>query len=353
MRRGHLGGSPEATPVTSPRVRRHTPLARPASLLLAVGVVVVSAFALFGGAPAAAWWADPAHPLTTSAADTPAVRCVSIDGVPPSALEIAVPGPVGAAGAGSSLSVSAELRVLAVEGLATEGEIVLPTLTATFSTISAGPIDVVLSPRDLAAASDAWTNASQASGSHVFSSAVVFPSGSNATLSSSLIAITSPAPLGSLAVEVRWQWTLLPTGAPTQTGPWSEPSASAGVPSILYPQAYVALVRTSPLNATIGESFDVTLAGGSAPQTFLLKLENASTGATLNRGSVVSPATPVTNFSGSIEIINSSGSLLPGHYLIHVHDACGAILYSLPVIVSGGPNGTSAAFAGARPAAPR
>src|SRR4029077_7939885 len=64
---------------------------------------------------------------------------------------------------------------------------------------------------------------------------------------------------------------------------------------------------------------------------------NASTGATLGLGEIPVPSDGSTTYVGSVAILGSDGFLLPGHYLVHVHDACGSILYSLPVTASYAP----------------
>ncbi len=226
------------------------------------------------------------------------------------------------------LGVAFEVRSDPFPGSVPGGVVEFPTVDFVFPTSPGGPIVVVLLSRQVNV-SPTWSDPASASTSRTLPAPVGFASGGNATLSTALLAVMASSPPGSLRIEVRWEWTLTVPGSPPQGGTWSTSSPSG--PGTLFPRPYVSLLRNSSSNATIGENYTISLSGSPPAQSFLLKLENATTGETLNLGSI-SPGSPANaSQTGSVVLLTPSGFLVPGSYLVHIHDPCGAILYSLPI----------------------
>ena len=293
-------------------------------VLLAVGTV--GGAIVYGVATGASQARGHVDPVVTSGPS-----CTYVAGVPPGALRISASPPSGSYPVGTTLSALVELRAVASSGLDPTGTVDLPSLSAVFGISGGTSITLVLAPRSVNVSEAGWTDPSVATASTVLAAATEFPPEGNATLSSSLIALMASAPFGALEVGARWHWALQPPGGTEVDGAWTVPSASGGVPSLLFPQPLVRPAQGVPTSGTIGTNFTVQLVGGTPGQTFPMKLENATTGATLNLGSAVSPPATVPSFRGVILLLGATGYLAAGHYLVHLHDACGSILYSWPV----------------------
>lgn len=311
----------------------------PGPLFLGVGVVgvvlVSSVWAL--GLPTATSALPPwvtGHGSLGEIVTDPQPICGAVNGVPSGALSIPNSGPAGSFAPGTQLAVTIELREILFPGSVVGGPVELPTTLVVFATNGTASETIVLSPRTLNLSAAGWSDPTLGTANRTFNQATGFPSDSTASLSTELLAVQADAPFGTMLVEARWDWTLTPPGSPGIVGPWSLPATGGGGSSVVFPHPFVRLLSSSPQDAVIGETFTVTLAGAALSQTFLLKLENSTTGATLNLGSVVNPGSVDASFSGSIQILGSTGLLDPGSYLVHVHDQCGGILYSLPVFAT-------------------
>lgn len=261
----------------------------------------------------------------------PPPTCVGNATNGPSSFIISSPNPAVNAPSGSQLSVSYEVRAL-VSGAGTASiKVDVPTVTAVFPTEGGGSITIQVGPHVLAAALSAWSDPNATSHSRTLNSSTVFQSNASAYLSTSKIAVSAPTPFGSFALEVRWQWVLTPTGGAPVVGPWTVPTAQGSSPSEFYPAAAVTLVGSSGTNATIGWNFTLALSGAAPSESFVIKLENVTTGGDLRDSSAVAPSAAGAPFNASVLVLGTSGALVPGKYIIHLHDACNALLLSLPI----------------------
>jgi hypothetical protein len=141
---------------------------------------------------------------------------------------------------------------------------------------------------------------------------------------------------GSVLLKLRWRWLeTQPNSTRIFYGSWNLPTEQAHwpvqVPSEFYPAPFVRLVNTTPSPVTIGSNYTMTLAGPTVPGGgFYQELEDPGDGKLLEAYPVTAPATsPI--FALNIPMMNFGHDLTPGTYLAHVHDQCGALLYSRTV----------------------
>ena len=100
--------------------------------------------------------------------------------------------------------------------------------------------------------------------------------------------------------------------------------------SIFYPAPYVSFLGSSGSSPTIGANYTATIGGTVAGAYFLLELEFPSTGKVVQAHGQTAPS-GATTFNVSIPMISYTNSLSPGPYLVHIHDACGGMLYNKSV----------------------
>jgi hypothetical protein len=317
------------------------------STVLSVALLAVSLGSLFsalqltrlapiagGGTSAVGIGASPACPTTTS--------------TPSAALDILAADPGAPLADGTTLSVSYELRALALPSGVADAPVEVPGVTAMFPMSSSASLQIFIDAQSLFVSEGAWTDVS--GHSRTVAGTTTLDPNQSAQLSTQLLAVTTTAPVGSVDLEVRWSWSISGPGGASSSGPWTVPGTSGSFPSIFYPDPYVVLVGQSPAAERTGAYFSVQLSGVPAHTPFLLKLENSSTGATLNRAYFNSSSVADATFTGTIQLVSGSFGLPPGNYLVHVHDGCAGILYNLPVQVSYAVSGTGPSIAiAARP----
>jgi hypothetical protein len=164
--------------------------------------------------------------------------------------------------------------------------------------------------------------------------ALNFSTTGSAFLTTEKLAIMAGASYGNLTLEFRWQWVEGASLTTLQAGTWTLPSATASspyLPSIFYPAPRVALVSTSPSPATIGTNFISNLSGYVTNTSFRMVLEFPSNGTEIR--SQWDSSGSASRFSAPLLLLSSKNWLVPGKYLVHIHDACEAILFSFPVQV--------------------
>jgi hypothetical protein len=257
--------------------------------------------------------------------------CPTTVSTPSAVLDIPAAPPAGSVPAGSALSVTYQLQALSLPSGLSSASVELPSVTGIFPESTGGSFDVFTNAQTVSVTEGAWTAVTAHSKS--VTSTTEFTTGPSAELSTQLLAVLTTAPAGSLNLEVRWSWSLDNGTGSTSTGAWTVPATNGTFPSIFFPDPYVALVGQSPSVEQTGAFFSVQLSGAPSHTQFLLKLENDTTGATLNRAWFNSSYTADAAFTGSIQLASGSVALPPGTYLVHVHDNCAGILYNLPVEV--------------------
>lgn len=231
--------------------------------------------------------------------------------------------------AGTWLTVTYQVKAITASSGTTAPLVTIPTVSAVFPTQGGGALIVQIAPRTLAVSLSGWSDGTGTTHSRPLNNSTNFLGNASAYLSTSKIAVTSVGPLGSIAVEIRWEWVLALTGGPGLTSGWTVPTPRGPASSELYPEPGLRLVSTGSTNVTIGSTYSVSLSGAVSGATLFLKLENATTGANLRQATVTAPEAAGAVFNASIMVLGNSGELLPGKYLLHVHDGCGALLYSV------------------------
>lgn len=253
---------------------------------------------------------------------------------PPSALRILLPDPTTPLFSGGALSVTYEVEI-ANFGPSHQGTIVyFPSVFTTFPRASGGSLTLYFSPRHLAVQSGGWSSPGFASQSVAPTGGFAFSSSGHAQLSSQILAVMATASYPNLTLEVRWQWVLTQPDGSSATSGWSTPSPTAtstgGAPSVFYPAPYVSLAALPSRTRTIGSEYSATLGGMFQGRTFFLELEYPGNGSVVQSQAQTAPWGG-TSFQVQILLLNYDGFLDPASYLVHIHDDCGALLYSLPV----------------------
>jgi hypothetical protein len=212
----------------------------------------------------------------------------------------------------------------------------VPTMTAVFPNVSSGSLKEVVPPATIFLNKSGWNTA------EIRTSSLRVPANSTfstarAYLSSSKLAFLVNATSGTLTLQVRWHWSVYdPVNGTTRSSGWTVPSNSSTspyLPSTFYPADWVGVVATSNLTEPSGASFNMTVDGAVTSTVFRVVLEYPNNGTEIQsiyentpaKGKLFNATVPLmfTNFTG----------VLPGHYLVHLHDRCNAILHLFQVTV--------------------
>jgi hypothetical protein len=258
----------------------------------------------------------------------------------PSALYVSASNPTGPLSAGSTLSVAYEVAI--VNYTSSQGTIAVyvPSALATFPltptpTNSNRSLQLFLPPHVVNVSSAGWSNpnATGTWGSKVLINSVLFNVTQSARLSTQKIAVMAGTGYtGQLTLEFRWQWA-----TSNATGAWTQPNAtskSPNLPSIFYPAPYLPILGLSAFPAPVGSNFTVMLGGAVTGTSFRMVLEYPNNGTEI-RSQVENSSATATKFPATVWLVGkTNGTLLPGNYLIHVHDVCNAITHSLSIIAT-------------------
>lgn len=264
-------------------------------------------------------------PTTSSA-----VRCSSPSTPTPSAVGLVSVSPTGTFPNGTRVNVTVEVAARWAAPGVLPVALHLPSLFAQFPQSPSGTLSVYLPARNGTLTGTGWSSGVADSGSMTLGRAVTFRGSGNASLTSEKLAVMAGTWYGNLTVEVRWAWTLS-SGSRVVPSGWSVPNSTASYPSYLpgvfEPAPYVGIGPSSGSRVTIGSNWFADLRGAVAGRYFFLELENASTGKVAQSRGQDGPA-GVTVANVSIVMLNYDHYLVPGAYLVHVHDVCGAMLWS-------------------------
>jgi hypothetical protein len=278
-------------------------------------------------APSATGSGGSAVSITSSAFG----NCNKVGSLTPSALlqGIMVPGRNVTSGG----NLSAVMEVMAQNWTPSMSNISVhfPSIFFNFPRASGGNQQLFLSNRSILMNFSGWSNASlAATRNYTFPSGLAFLYHGVAKIDSMKLAVTATADYGQITIEVRWQWIFTPILGRSVHGPWSVPTNTSNwpksVPSIFYPAPYTTFLASSGATAVIGTNYTATLGGDVAGRTFFLEMEYPS-GSVVQAFLQTAPAN-ATTFLVRIPIINYNSYLAPGAFLIHIHDACGAMLYN-------------------------
>jgi hypothetical protein len=208
-----------------------------------------------------------------------------------------------------------------------------PTVDFIFPLSPSGTFSKTTAPQTFAITGPSWISPSGLNLTHVLTNALNFSATGMARATTAKLAIMADVPYGQLTVEFRWMWSALQPNGTSANSTWSTPvegyhHGSSNLPTIFYPAEYVAFLSRpgGGKSVTIGTNYSATLGGPVAGNYYFLEMEN-STGTVVNsQGTTMSGG--VTTGNVTIPVLDYNHFLVPGNYLVHIHDACGALLYN-------------------------
>jgi hypothetical protein len=320
-------------------------LSRPRKgVLLALGAVFVLAILAAAATPlpaaaAAGGSLGATSPVTTSAFG----NCNAVGSPTPSAILQGIPVPSTNVTPGGNLSAMFQVEALNWTPADSNISVHFPSIFFDFPKASGGNEQLFLNNFSVLMNFSGWSNPSLgATKNYTFPSGLQFLAHAKARIDSMKIAITATSDYGGITIEIRWHWTYTSAIFTTVTSAWSVPTTQSNfpksVPSIFWPAPYATFLNSSGATAVIGTNYTATLGGDVAGRTLFLEMEYPS-------GSVVQsfPQTAPSNattFTVLIPMENYDRYLFPGTFLVHIHDACGALLYSKTVHAVYAPSAT-------------
>ena len=266
----------------------------------------------------------------------PTASCNPSHELSPASLVIPAAGPRTTLPAGGRLTVTYEVGEPDGSVAGPVG-IHVPSVFAFFPLQNGSRATVYAAPSVLVLNGGGWSPGGSVSASISPSSSLTFATGANATLTSEKIALMGNRSYGNLTILVRWHWSIASPGAPAVDGNWTVPTPRAQYPTALatefFPVPYAALDAVAASPYLIGTTFWANLSGAVAGRYFFLELEQAADGKVVQAVGETAPADAAT-FRTTIPLLNYDHYLAPAAFLVHIHDICGAILYSVPVTVT-------------------
>ncbi|HZY70654.1 MAG TPA: hypothetical protein VFF67_06740 [Thermoplasmata archaeon] len=257
-------------------------------------------------------------------------------GPQPAAIHAGVPEPTFALRQGDSISIAYE--VAAQNYTASDKGLVVhvPSVFGLFPTTQGTTVSILLYRQNLTINGPGFTNASLASATKALTSGVAFPKGGTANLTSEKLAVQADvAKYGALTLQLRWHWITDQSAnrGGVTTGNWSTltyRTTQVATPTIFLAAPFVDLLAHTGPTAVIGNNYTASVDGADQSTSFNLEIENA-TGTIYRQLPITTPAAPPDPQVVAIAIMGDDNGITPGAYLFHLHDHCGAILYSVPV----------------------
>ena len=332
LKNGLLTAPPELRALVGPVARWAS---RHRAGVVALGAIFVIALLAVTAVPLPA---GPVAPLSDSrSAPAPAAtfqNCNAVGTPTPSALLQGIAAPAKNETPGGNLTATMEVAVVNWTPADSNITVLFPSVFFNFPLVNNGKVQLALSPRSLHMNFSGWSSPSFAhTRAYVFPSGLQFQPLGKAKIDSMKLAVQATADYGQITIEVRWQWAYQPHPNVTAHSPWSVPTTQAGwpssVPSIFYPAPYTTFLGSSGPNGTIGTNWTANLGGDVAGRTFFLEMEDP-TGHVVQDLLQTAPLN-ITNYTVHLILLNYNKVLTPGPYLDHIHDACGAMLWSKTV----------------------
>jgi hypothetical protein len=310
-----------------------------ATLLLTVIGLVASGNLATGVSPATV-----AGPTRIASAASTSLDCNPTGTPSPSALYINTNEPKVNLANGGTITSTMEFAVVNYTAADFGVLVYFPTVDFTFPLSPTGNFTITVTPQTLAIAGAGWTSGAGTNRSAVEHAGLNFPSGGKARLSTQKVAVQADVPYGQITLEFRWMWQLdQPNGSVTRSA-WTTPkstySGPPNLPSIFFPAQYTQFVSGAGNGAhvTIGTNYSATLSGPVGGRFFFLEMENGVGHVVKSHGTTF--AANATSGNVTIPLLNYDNYLPPGLYLVHIHDACGAILYNKLVNATFAPSAT-------------
>ena len=306
-------------------------------------VVLVAAYVALVGAPAAGAAALPVGSgLTTAGAIGPGCNPSAERYATPTALMIPNYNPSTSVVVGDHVNITYEFKVSAetIRPNAVGINVYSPTVFTTMPTVGGSSFPVTFNNHTATIPGPQWVPWSF---DKLVTSNFTFNPKENASLSTQKVGTMADTPYGTLKLEWRWSWNITFLNGSYLQGPWTVPSLASkhdvSLPSIFKPAPYVALEQESPINDLIGSNYTMYLGGDVAGRAFYIEFESES-GVLQAATWVYDNATTNATFEANITMLGFDNELTPGLYLVHIHDSCGAMLYSKRVTLSYASNAT-------------
>jgi hypothetical protein len=309
--------------------------------LLGLGAIAVVLVLALAALPAPAIAGSSATGRLTPISPAAFGTCNPVGTKTPSALLQGLPVPTKNLSAGGTLAAVMEVATVNWTPADDNITVFFPSVFFDFPRATGGNAQLFFSNRSLSMNFSGWSSPSFATTKNfAFPSGLDFAKKGTATIDSMKLAVTTNVDYGTITIEVRWQWISTATpGATPVHGPWSVPTNQANwpksVPSIFWPAPYAPFEGGFASNATIGQNWTGTLGGDVAGRTFFLEMEDPA--GTVQDSQLQTAPANATNYTAYIMMLNYDNYLTPGVYLVHVHDACGAMLWNKLVHASLGP----------------
>jgi hypothetical protein len=310
-----------------------------------IGWVFVLAFVtlLLGGAtlavsetfPTSVSGVSGSGPAGLAPAST-SLDCNKVGNPSPSALYIPTSEPTVNLTGGGKIATTMEFAVVNYTSSDIGISLYFPTVYFTFPLSPTGSFSQTLLSQTLRISGSGWTNGSHTNRSVTVAAGLDFVKNGKDRVSTQKVAIQANVPYGNVTLEFRWMWTLTQPNGSVVSSSWTTPTrtytkGSSTLPSIFFPAQYVQFIR-GPGNGqkeTIGTEYTAMLGGPVAGKYFFLEMENGAGTVVQSHGQTIGPN--VTTANVTILILNYDQYLAPGPELVHIHDACGAILYNKPI----------------------
>ena len=213
-------------------------------------------------------------------------------------------------------------------------QVYTPTVFITMPTIGGTDFPVTFNNYTFTITGPQWISLSF---NKLVTSNFTFNPAQNASLSTQKVGTMADTPYGTLKLQWRWTWNVTTPNGSYAQGPWTVPTLTtkhdAWLPSIFKPAPYVDLESESPGQDLIGSNYSMYLGGDVAGRAFYIEFESES-GVLEGAEWVYDNATTNATFLANVTMLGFGHYLYPGLYLVHIHDSCGAMLYSKRVTLS-------------------
>jgi hypothetical protein len=263
----------------------------------------------------------------------PALDCNKAGNPAPSALYINLLEPAKNLSAGGSITMTMEYAVVNYTAADYGVLLYFPTIDFTFPESPRGNYTVTMTLQPTAITGSGWTTGSGTNRTTSPSGGLDFKKDGLSRITTQKVAIMADVPYGNLTLEFRWMWNLTQPNGTTAKSAWTIPKStytknSLVLPSIFFPAQYIQFLSGpgNGQNETIGTEYTAVLGGPVAGKYFFLEMEDGVGTVVQAHGQTIGPN--VTTANVTIPILNYDHYLAPGLELVHIHDACGAILYN-------------------------
>jgi hypothetical protein len=270
---------------------------------------------------------------TFASSNSTGPSCNPVRALSPSSLFITNAVPTRSLTPGGNISGQLELAVVSLNNTSFPVTVYLPATFYKFPLAAGGNFSLEIPPRNVTLNASGWSPMGLLARSSAVAAGLVFKTGAQASLTSMKVSLMVNARYGQVTLEARWRWGNTPSPSHSTYGSWSVPTNLTktphfvDLPSIFFPAPYAALIGSTGSVATIGGSYNATLSGPLiGGQLFFLEMEYPSGKVVQDLGQTA-PAN-ATTYNVTIPMLNYNHALTPGPYLVHIHDACGGLLYN-------------------------